>query len=168
MWKDQQNDRIQTLKMSSNLGRSWYHLEWSELSSHHLKIQCWSLSFTSRGLFLLFEILEPKAVKNDITDKPVFENNGLSHVIRWPLPFPQGKLLFVPENYANQMQRLAVLSPNVTPHGEYIHSQRRTVFKHTTIGRKKKKNGKKKEKPHVLMLQAVTHQGPLETLCRAW
>lgn len=130
--------------MSSNLGRSWYHLEWSELSSHHLKIQCWSLSFTSRGLFLLFEILEPKAVKNDITDKPVFENNGLSHVICWPLPFPQGKLLFVPENYANQMQRLAVLSPNVTPHGEYIHSQRRTVFKHTTIGRKKKKKRKKK------------------------
>lgn len=42
------------------------------------------------------------------------------------------------------MQRLAVLSPNVTPHGEYIHSQRRTVFKHTTIGRKKKK--KKTEK----------------------
>lgn len=69
----------------------------------------------------MLEILEPKAVKNDITDKPVFLNDGLSHVVLRPLPFPQGKLLFVPENYPNQMQRLALLNSNVTLHGEYIH-----------------------------------------------
>lgn len=84
----------------------------------------------------MFEILDPKAVKNDITAKLVFVNDGLSHVILWPLPFPQGKLLFVPENYANRMQRLALLNPNVTPHGEYIHPQRRAVFKHTTTEKK--------------------------------
>lgn len=38
--------------------------------------------FTLRGLFItVSKVLDPKAVTDDITDKHIFMNNGLSHAI---------------------------------------------------------------------------------------